>query len=195
MATTGIKSEPADRNVKWRARKKAEALSIANEVNAKRAELNLPSSSVGLTLKHCCPFKGMKRPGYNPPDEEMALMTKQQLSQWRREERRKRKVMAQHENRMRKKALLNKMKEELDELNRRIEEKNQKKDAQVDRKAKEMTIVSIKSEVESGSYNDAEEALAADPYIDNDVDAASWVDGDVILASADEIASVFDDEL
>jgi hypothetical protein len=27
------------------------------------------------------------------------------------------------------------------------------------------------------------------------VDAASWVDGDVILASADEIASVFDDEL
>jgi hypothetical protein len=153
MATTGIKSEPADRNVKWRARKKAEALSIANKVNAKRAELNLPSSSVGLALKHYCPFKGKKRPGYNPPDEEMALMTKQQLSQWRREERRKRKAMVQHENRMRKKSLLNKMKEELDELNRRIEEKNKKKDVQVDKKAKEMTIVSIKSEAESGHYN------------------------------------------
>ena len=189
------KGKQADRNVKWRARKKAEALSIANEVNAKRAELNLPSSSVDLTLKHCCPFEGQKRPDYNPPEEEMALMTKQQLSQWRREEQRKRKAMAQHENRMRKKAMLNKMKEELDELNRRIEEKNKKKDVQVDRKAKEITIVSIRNDAESDSYNDAGEVLTADPYIENDLDAALWVDGDVILASADEIASVFDHEL
>jgi uncharacterized Fe-S cluster protein YjdI len=45
-----------------------------------------------------------------------------------------------------------------------------------------------------GRCNHAEETVEVDPYIENDVDSAPWMRGEIV-ASADEIAHVFDDEV
>jgi hypothetical protein len=202
MMTTTRKEKHAEHNKCWRAKKKAEAISITNELNAKMAELNLPPAS--WELEHSCPFKGGKRPGYKPPKGQRASMTKQQLSQWQCEARKKRKAIKQRENRMRKKAMLDQMKKELVELNRRLEEKKRKTEARTSdaKKAKQTLPVTsgdstvtapIQGIEQVKNSRRKEDILVADPFIENDVDAAaSWFDDDQTLASADEIANVFD---
>jgi hypothetical protein len=131
-------------------------------------------------------------------------MTKQQLSQWQCEARKKRKAIKQRENRMRKKAMLDQMKKELVELNRRLEEKKRKTEARTSdaKKAKQTLPVTsgdstvtapIQGIEQVKNSRRKEDILVADPFIENDVDAAaSWFDDDQTLASADEIANVFD---
>jgi hypothetical protein len=194
MKTTTAKTNHLNRNSRWRAKKNEEAISITEQLNAKRAELSLPP--VSWTLKHHCPFKGGKRPGYNPPKD--LRMTKQQASQWRHEEKKKRKAIKQRENRMMKKAMLNQMKEELDELDQRIEAKKQTMEVKVDRKVKQTLrvtadkVVSLKNDPKSGLYIDTEETLLADPYIEHNFDTVPWMNGDVKFVSPDEITRVFD---
>jgi hypothetical protein len=122
MTTTGENKHA--RSNRWQAKKNAEVISIIAELNAKRAELNLPP--VSWALEQSCPFKGKKRLVYEPPAELRASITNQQISQWQCEARKKRKAAKQRENRMRKKAMLKSMKEELVELTRRVEEKKRK---------------------------------------------------------------------
>ena len=45
-----------------------------------------------------------------------------------------------------------------------------------------------------GPCNRTEESIEVDPYIENDVDSAPWIYGEIV-ASGDEIAHVFDDEV
>jgi hypothetical protein len=188
IMTATRKEKHAEHNKCWRAKKKAEAILITNELNAKRAELNLPP--VSWELKHSCPFKGGKRPGYKPPKEQRALMTKQQLSQWQCEARKQRKAIKQRENRIRKKVMLDQMKKELVELNRRLEKKKRKTE---DRTSDDTVTAPIQGIEQVKNSRRKEDILVADPFIENDVDAAaSWLDDDETLASADEIANVFD---
>jgi hypothetical protein len=174
----------AERNARWRAKKNAEITSLETELNAIRAQLNLPP--ISFTLEHSLPFKGGRRPWYNPPEG----LTKLQLEQWRREERKKRKAIKQRENRMRKSALLKEMKQQLSELNRKIEEK-MSMEVQADG-----TLLGLSMNHEStvGPCDHTEETLEVDPYIENDVDSAPWMNGEIV-ASADEIANVFDNDV
>jgi hypothetical protein len=158
-----------DRRTLWRAKKDAEITFLTTELNAKRAQLNLPP--VSFTLEHSVPFKGGKRPCYNPPEE----LTKLQLRQWRLEEKKKRKAMKQSENRKRKAALLKEMKEQLSELNKMLE-------------------VKMNHESTVRPCNQTEESIEVDPYIENLVDSAPWIYGEIV-ASGDEIVHVFDNEV
>jgi hypothetical protein len=200
MTTTG-KNKHAERNSRWRAKINAEVNSITTELNAKRAELGLPP--VSWTFEHSCTFKGRKRPVYLPPKELRASMTEQQVSQWQCEERKKRKALKQRENRMRKKAMLDQMKAELVELNRRVEEMKKreidtlpsdinKAESTLSGTSDDAVMAPIQGVQQVKNSAPKEELLVADPYIEDDVDAASWSDDDEILASADEIAKVFD---
>jgi hypothetical protein len=196
MTTTG-NNKHAERNRRWRAKKNAKVISIINELNAKRAELDLPPISWNWKFEHSCTFKGEKRPVYEPPIELRASMTEQQVRQWQCEESKKRKAIKQRENRRRKKALLDQMKEELVILNRRVEEKKREMEARTsDIKKAKMSDDAVSSSIQGieqvKNSCPEEEFLVADPYIENDVDTASWSDGDETLASADEIANVFD---
>jgi hypothetical protein len=124
-------------------------------------------------------------------------MTEQQVSQWQCEERKKRKALKQRENRMRKKAMLDQMKRDLVELNRRLEAMKRRETETWTSDINEATsdgavMVPIQGIEEVKNSASKEEFLVADPYIEDDVDAASWWDDDEILASADEIAKVFD---
>jgi predicted small lipoprotein YifL len=193
MKTTTGKNKHAVFNSRWRAKINDEVNSITTELNAKRAELGLPP--VSWTFEQSCTFKGRKRPVYLPPEELRASMTKQQVSQWQNEERKKRKALKQRENRMRKKALLDQMKRELVELNHRVEEKKKREMDTLPsdiNKTKPTLRVTADDDVRALFQWVEQELLVADPYIEDDVDTAPWSDDDEILVSAVEIAKVFD---
>ena len=100
--------------------------------------------------------------------------------------------------------MLDQMKEELVELNRRLEEKKRETEAGTSdtKKVKQPPLVTsddrtvtapIQGIEQVKNSRRKEDILVADPFIEHDVDAAaSWLDDDETLASADEIANDFD---
>lgn len=108
-APTTVTESAANRNVRYRAKKKAIEQSIIDEYNQIG---DLPVVSWTLPKSSC---KGRKRPAYNPPDEEMKGMTQKQISEWRRNEKRKRKAMKMRECRAKKAAMLKSIKDKVEE--------------------------------------------------------------------------------
>ena len=112
-------------NAQWRARDAEKKQAILDEFNSKRKELNLPT--VSLVIEHECPFKGKTKPTYMPPPEEEEKMSQDELKEWKRKERLKRKALMQRENRKKKAKMFNDIMEELPELERKVEEKKMSK--------------------------------------------------------------------
>ncbi|KAL3780552.1 hypothetical protein ACHAWO_006203 [Cyclotella atomus] len=102
-------TKAAIRNVRYRARKKATEHSIINEYNQIRG---LPSVSLILPKPS---LKGSKRKLYNPPGHEMKNMTKEQLSVWRFNEKKKRNALKMRERRAKKAALMKRIKNAVEE--------------------------------------------------------------------------------
>ena len=106
----------AARNARWRVSKAAKEEAIVAELNAKRAHFNLPKVTLKLPRVS---LKGTKRNEYDPPAE----MIGEELKQWKADDRKRRKALAQAENRRKRSALFENMKEQLSALTEAIEQK------------------------------------------------------------------------
>lgn len=163
---------------------------MADEVNAMRAEIGL--GPVSTKLPHSCPFKDGKRPNYEPPAKVLATMTKEQLSLWRKEERKKRKAIKQRDNRRRKAAMIKGLKDELAlSSSTRIEEKDaNKSESNPVTKAAVIEELQVKEPANS-LVNAIDETLIADPYVENNTDTAPWIGLEEVVSSH-ELVQVFD---
>ena len=118
MANTSnpIPGTDAARKARYRKSKAAEEAALIEELNAKRAQLNLPPFTTKLPRRS---LKGTKRPEYGPSTG----MDGDELKQWRIKDRKRRKAAQQRETRKKKNALLKSMEEQLSILTAAIEHK------------------------------------------------------------------------
>ena len=94
--------------------KKAKSLAdIQKSINCHREKLGLPLKNF-TKPKHS--MKGCSRVIYLPPEEELAKMSKQELSTWKKEEQRKRKIQRAHEKKVLDEIEMRELKEELANL-------------------------------------------------------------------------------
>ena len=184
---TSSNSKNAIRNRRWRAIHSAKVQSMTDQVNAMRAEMGLGSVSTKFT--HSCPFKGGKRPHYEPPAKLLATMTKEQLSLWKKEERRKRKAAMQRENRKRKAAMVEGLEKELSKA-KKSESKSVAKSAVRKEPNQPALLVQVK-EPATPLSNETDKTLLADPYESN-TDTASWIGDEVEMLPSDELVHAFD---
>ena len=120
------RSDGSARNRRYRIKKAEKDALIANEFKSVAAELNLTTPANLTKLLTKLPrvsLKGTKRPVYNPPDHIMASMTPAELTEWRANERKKRKAMKEKANRAKKNAIMKNIKEQLPVLKQVAEEK------------------------------------------------------------------------
>ena len=129
----------AERTARWRQSKDTRMKALLDEVNAMRAQLNLPKFSLEIPRRA---MKGEKKIQYYPPTE----MTAEELRQWRSEKRKIRKAEDQRLNRKKKAALLKSLREQLTILDDAI--KNNKKGEDIDPKMIDVATI-IKECVDS----------------------------------------------
>ena len=113
-----IPGTDAARKARYRKSKAAKETAMIKELNAKRAQLNLPPFNTKLSRRS---LKGTKRPEYGPSTE----MDGDDLKQWRIKDRKRRKAAQQRENRKKKNAMLKSMEEQLSILTAAIEHKTE----------------------------------------------------------------------
>jgi hypothetical protein len=93
----------ANRNIRYRAKNKDKVQSIIDLYN----HIHPDHPVVGIAqLLPKVSMKGRKCPKYNPPDHQRKSMTNEQISEWRRNETKKRKALKMRESRARKAAVL-----------------------------------------------------------------------------------------
>ena len=110
-------SSGARRNARYRTRLDEKISQLTTKYNEKRAAMNLPTLTI---VKGARPSRrGTKRPDYNPPPEQMAVMSSEDLTEWRARARKKRKAEAQKLARQKKKVAF-------DELSREVREWEEK---------------------------------------------------------------------
>jgi hypothetical protein len=114
--TSKMPKTKAARNARWRVSKAAKEEAMVAELNAKRAHFNLPKVTLKLPRAS---LKGTKRNEYAPP----ADMIGEELKQWKADDRKRRKALAQAENRRKRRVLFENMKEQLSALTEAIEQK------------------------------------------------------------------------
>lgn len=110
-------------NARWQAKNKKRNEAIVHEYNSYCKELNLPTISLSAERKHKCPFKGKKKPVYMPPPEKAKEMSEDEMMEWKRKARLKRKAISQRENRKAREEKIKKVVEELPLLKQMVEEK------------------------------------------------------------------------
>jgi hypothetical protein len=111
------KATGSDRNVRYRAKKREAEQSIIDLYNHIHFG-DLPVVSVEQLFPKVS-TKGHKRPNFNPPDHLRKNMTDEQISEWRWNEKKKRKALKMRESRARKAAVL-KLKRIKDEVDKHI---------------------------------------------------------------------------
>ena len=104
----------AERNARWRQTQADKTNALLDEVNTKRARLNLPKFSLEIPRPS---LKGKPRHDYRPPTE----MAEEELKQWKTKQRMMRKAESQRLNRKKKAALIKSLKEQLAILDEAIE--------------------------------------------------------------------------
>jgi hypothetical protein len=103
----------ANRNVRYRAKRKDKVQSIIELYN----QIHPDHPFVGMAQQQLpkVSTKGRKCPKYNPPDHQRKSMTNEQISEWRRNETKKRRALKMRENRAKKAAVLKSMMDKIEE--------------------------------------------------------------------------------
>lgn len=102
-----------------RAKKAAAVTNLQNSINYNRQLLGMPPREF---TKAKLTRKGSQKMVYLPPEEEMAKMTGQQLTEWKAEERRKRKLQRAREKKVLEDLMAKELRDELTDLERRVKE-------------------------------------------------------------------------
>jgi hypothetical protein len=97
-----------------RARKAQHIEELQDSINAHRAILDLPPKD--FTKKPAWTRKGTSRPNYEPPPEELANMTKEEIKEWKIAERKKRRNKKGREKKDREDAYKFSLRKELRDL-------------------------------------------------------------------------------
>ena len=180
------KAKAAIRNARWRESYAKKLNDLMDELNAKRALLNLPE--VTLTLPKAS-LKGTKKPEYSPP----TTLSPNDLKKWKANERKKRKAVSQRENRKRKAELIKSFKAQLVDLDKQIEDQKKKKKVS-EKAAKPAEVEAIDRSISVPMNGDLkppaddvqiawvtaeeEDELMNSSFANSfDVDLASWDDG------------------
>ena len=104
------------RNARYRKSMAAKEKAFIEELNDKRAQLNLPP----ITIKPSRPsLKGTKRPEYAPPTK----MDEDEVKEWKYKDRLRRKAARERERRKERRALMESLEEQLAILTKAIEQK------------------------------------------------------------------------
>ena len=101
---------------RYRARKAVTITNIKAAISHYRLRLKLPPVNNDQVATKSNPLLGKTRPNYLPPPEVLKDMTREQISQWKRKERLKRKALGMKENRARKREEFEDLKNQLYEL-------------------------------------------------------------------------------